>query len=90
MDAENIERYVVSHCPVDDTVETQNFKRKGLAFAYAKRKLPTNKCNAIIVEQQLGGCATPASFQDPTTGMFWTGINRWTFHSNGDIEHARH
>lgn len=83
------ERYLVSHCPVDETVETQAFRRKGLAFAYAKRKLPKNCTSAIGVEHQLGGCATPASIQDPVTGEFWTTINRWTFHLNGDIEHTR-
>lgn len=83
------ERFLVLHCPVDETIQTQAFRRKGLAFAYAKRRLPANCTDFIEVAQQLGGCATPDSTQDPETGEFWTTINRWTFHLHGDIEHAR-
>lgn len=90
MDAENLERFVVSHCPVDEkNVVTQTFRHKGLAFAYAKRRLPFNHCSAIVVEQQVGGGPMKASVQDPRTGLFWANLNRWVFHSNGDIEHIR-
>ena len=74
-----MERYVVTVCPEEGRYLERPFKRKGLAFAYAKRKLATNCSPEITVEHQ-----TQADAADP-----WIGLNAWTFHANGDIDHTR-
>lgn len=74
-----IERYVVTVCPEKGSYVERPFSRKGLAFAYAKRKLPANCAPEITIEHQ-----TRAS-----DDQSWTGINTWTFHLNGDIDHTR-
>lgn len=74
-----MERYVVTVCPEEGRYTEHPFSRKGLAFAYAKRKLPANCAPDIRVVHQ----ARPAE------GDEWVGLNAWTFHANGDVDHAR-
>ena len=74
-----MERYVVTVCPEAGRYTEHPFRAKGLAFAYAKRKLPANCEPEIMVEHQ-----SRASEDTP-----WIGLNAWTFHAHGDIEHTR-
>ncbi|USN14099.1 hypothetical protein KABACHOK_02630 [Brevundimonas phage vB_BpoS-Kabachok] len=74
-----MERFVVTVCPEEGRYTDHPFQRKGLAFAYAKRKLPVNCAPEITVEHQKQDADNPE----------WFGLNAWTFHANGDVEHTR-
>jgi len=82
------ERWVVCHTP-EDELKRQAFKSKGLAFAYAKRKVPSNKCGFVEVVRQVEGQPTPGAFLDRSTGLYWLVIDSWTYHPDGNIEHSR-
>lgn len=74
-----MEQFVVTVCPEAGTYVEHPFTRKGLAFAYAKRKLPKNCDPQITILHRMR-----ASEDQP-----WSGLNTWTFHPNGDIDHTR-
>lgn len=73
------ERYIVTVHPEPGRAVPRTFERKGLAFAYVKRKLPLNAEPAITIAHQ----------RLDTDGGSWIGLNAWTYYTNGEIDHVR-
>jgi len=72
------ERYVVRHCPKtpDKVIET-NFTGKGLAFAYAKRRVPHDLNGGVEVQRQ--------ALRDTR----WVPTDAWRFYVDGHTDHRR-
>lgn len=60
--------------------EPQTFTRKGLAFAYARRKAGGAAASASV-ERQVREPGDPADA--------YTSLDLWTFHASGEIDHTR-
>lgn len=72
------ERFIVSHCPASaDKVETQSFVGKGLAFAYAMKRVPRDLNGGVSVQRQI------------TEGRGWRSTDTWKFFADGNMEHRR-
>jgi hypothetical protein len=72
------ERFVVSHSPVvPDKIETQTFTGKGLAFAYAMKRVPRDRNGGVSVQRQI------------TEGRGWRSTDTWKFFADGNMEHRR-
>lgn len=72
------ERFLVHHSPPNtDAARIQQFGRKGLAFAYARRKLPTDRNGGIEIERQVGN------------GADWQPTDIWNVTSDGAMDHRR-
>lgn len=76
-----MERYVVNVADDTDRPAEHAFKSKGLAFAYVtrKRRRPDSAQTTFTVEHQFRASETKS----------WAGVNTWTFHPNGDVNHRR-
>lgn len=75
-----IDRYVVVHSLEGDVEQEVPFERKGLAFAYAKRKLKQlDSMDRWIAIQ----------YQEEVEGR-WIAHDTWKFFHNGDIDHIAH
>jgi hypothetical protein len=73
-----VERFVVSHSPrVHDKIETLTFAGKGLAFAYAMKKAPTDLNGGLSVQRQIAD------------GRGWRSTDTWKFFADGNMEHRR-
>jgi hypothetical protein len=72
------ERYVVHHAPKSsEKIATQAFTGKGLAFAYAKRRLPNDHNGGISVQREV------------KQGASWKPTDAWTFFVDGHVDHVR-
>lgn len=73
-----MERFVVAHHPKSLSAPClQTFAKKGLAFAYAQRKLPNDLNGGIAVERQTDEAGS------------WKATDVWSFYRDGNVEHAR-
>ena len=74
------DRYVVVHALEGEDEQVVPFARKGLAFAYAKRKLKLidtlDRCVAVQFQVE--------------EGAGWVALDTWKFFYNGDIDHIAH
>jgi len=80
------ERYRVYFMVGRECVE-HFYRHKGTAMGYISRKFSHSQVSQIGLEQQrLSNAAAGASY-DEKTGLYWTSVQFWTFHKNGQITH---
>lgn len=84
------DRYLVISTPTEGAAKQTPFTRKGLAFAYAQRMLPSDLKGCVDIQFQMSGDPTPAATLDEKTGLYWTTVDTWKFHSDGAIDHIPH
>lgn len=77
---------MVRYSPEPGRIETQKFVRKGLAFAYARRKAPDDSQDTVEVERQV---VQPDGEVRDDRGRRYKPVDLWTFHKSGDVDHAR-